>query len=47
MGALIQKEIIRNPVNPQGEDINGRIKSETTIVQILGITVFKKVIRLS
>lgn len=46
MKALIQKDIIRKPIYSQGEDINGRIESETTIVKILGVTVFKKVIQL-
>lgn len=46
MKELIQKEIIRKPIYPHGEDINGRMESETTIVQILGVTVFKKVIQL-
>lgn len=46
MKALIQKEIIRKPIYSHGEDINGRMESETTIVQILGVTVFKKVIQL-
>lgn len=46
MKALIQKEIIRKPLYPHGEDINGRIESETVNVRILGVVVFKKVIRL-
>lgn len=46
MKALIQKEIIRKPIYSHGEDINGRMESETTIVQILGVIVFKKVIQL-
>lgn len=46
MGALIQKEIIRKPVNPHGEDINGKIESETTVIRILGIVILNKVIRL-
>lgn len=45
MKALIQKEIIRKPIS-RGEDINGRMESETTIVQILGVVVFKKIIQL-
>lgn len=28
MKALIQKEIIRKPIYPHGEDINGRMESE-------------------
>lgn len=46
MEALIQKEIIRKPINPCGEDINGRMEHETTVVRIFGIAVFKRVIRL-
>lgn len=45
MKALIEKEIIRKPIS-RNEDINGRMESETIVVRILGIVVFKKVIEL-
>lgn len=47
MKALIQKEIIRKPIYPHGEDINGRMESEKTIIRIFGIIVYQKVIELS
>lgn len=47
MKALIQKEIIRKPIYPHGEDINGRMESETTTIRIFGIIVYQKVIELS
>lgn len=34
MKALIQKEIIRKPIYPHGEDINGRMESEKTTIRI-------------
>lgn len=46
MKALIQKEIIRKPIYPHGENINGRMESETTVVKILGVVILKKVIQL-
>lgn len=46
MKALIQKEIIRKPIY-KNEDINGRMESETIMIRIFGIVVFKQVIRLS
>lgn len=45
MKALIQKEIIRKPIS-RGEDIKGKMESETTIIRILGIVILEKVIRL-
>ncbi len=45
MKALIQKEIIRKPFS-RGEDINGRMESETMVVKILGVVILKKVIQL-
>ncbi len=45
MKALIQKEIIRKPII-QGEDISGRMESETIIIRMFGIVVFKQVIQL-
>ncbi len=45
MKALIEKEIIHKPIS-RNEDINGRMESETIVVRILGIGVFKKVIEL-
>ncbi len=45
MKALIQKEIIRTPIS-RNEDVNGRMESETTIVRIFGVVVFKKIIQL-
>ena len=45
MKALIQKGIIRTPIS-RNEDINGRMESETTLVRILGVIVFKKIIQL-
>ena len=45
MKALIQKEIICTPI-ARNEDINRRMESETTIVRILGVVVFKKIIQL-
>lgn len=47
MKALIQKEIVRKPVYPHGEGINGCIESETTIIRIFGIIAYQKVIELS
>ena len=47
MKAIIQKEIVKKPIVPQGEDINGRMESVTTTIKILGVVVFKEVIRLS
>lgn len=47
MKAIIQKEIVKKPTTPQGEDINGRMESVTTTIKILGVVVFKEVIRLS
>lgn len=45
MKALIQKEIIRKPIS-RGEDIKGRMWSETTVVKILSVVILKKVIQL-
>lgn len=45
MKALIQKEIIRKPIS-RGEDIKGRMESETTLIRIFGIVVYKQVIQL-
>ena len=39
------KGIIRTPIS-RNEDINGRMESETTLVRILGVIVFKKIIQL-
>lgn len=47
MKALIQKEIIRKPIYPHGEDINGRMESGKTTIRIFGIIVYQKVIELS
>lgn len=46
MKALIQKEIIRKPIM-KGEDIDGKMESETIVIRIFGIVVFKQVIQLS
>ena len=45
MKALIQKEIIRKPIS-RGEDINGRMESETTIIRILGLSLYSKTVSL-
>lgn len=47
MKALIQREVIRKPINPHGEDINGRMESETTIISVLGIPIYRRIIALS
>lgn len=47
MKALIQKEIIRKPIYPHGEDINGRMESETTIIRIFGLSLYSKTVSLS
>lgn len=47
MKAFIQKEIIRKPISPMGEDINGRIESEETIIFVFGVRVYKRIIALS
>ena len=45
MKALIQKEVIRKPIS-RSEDINGRMESETTIIRILGLSLYSKTINL-
>ena len=45
MKALIKKGITRKPII-QGEDISGRMESETIIIRMFGILVFNKVIKL-
>lgn len=44
MKAIIQKEIVKKPIVPQGEDINGCMESVTITIKILGVVLFKEVI---
>ncbi len=47
MEALIQREVVKKPIAPYGEDINGRMESVTITIKILGIIVYKEIMKLS